>query len=298
MIADEAAHDDPTEEGENYFISMTDMMVGVLFIFIIMLMVFALDWRNTTDLQVSGIEQIKKELEKARTKIETVQSKVKSEMDFLDDAESQKRKILEELKYQLKAHGLDVQIDTRNGVLRLTEDAVRFPQRLSHLVGPAAQNVAKIARVLEVVLPKYSACRSKGAETSCENLSESTVETVFVEGHTDITGIDDKNWQLSTERAVNTYRELIAHAPSLRTLRNRNYQELISVSGYSSTRAVDAKDGPDAWARNRRIDLRFVMEIDGRRRLAEIKRLTEDIGKQIRDMKEPIDRLTINASVD
>ena len=41
-----AASDDTdgshTEEDENYFVSMTDMMVGILFIFIIMLMVFAL----------------------------------------------------------------------------------------------------------------------------------------------------------------------------------------------------------------------------------------------------------------
>ena len=39
------------EEGENYFVSMTDMMVGVLFIFIIMLMSFALDFRRNTDVQ-------------------------------------------------------------------------------------------------------------------------------------------------------------------------------------------------------------------------------------------------------
>ena len=34
------------EEDESYFISMTDLMVGLLFIFIIMLMVFALQYRE------------------------------------------------------------------------------------------------------------------------------------------------------------------------------------------------------------------------------------------------------------
>ena len=38
----------PLEEGESYYISMTDMMVGVLFIFIIMLSFFALQYRATT----------------------------------------------------------------------------------------------------------------------------------------------------------------------------------------------------------------------------------------------------------
>ncbi|MDC7692839.1 hypothetical protein PQU94_00945 [Asticcacaulis sp. DXS10W] len=36
------------EEGESYYISMTDLMVGVLFIFIIMLAYFALNFRETT----------------------------------------------------------------------------------------------------------------------------------------------------------------------------------------------------------------------------------------------------------
>ncbi len=38
----------PLEEGESYYISMTDMMVGVLFIFIIMLSFLALQYRATT----------------------------------------------------------------------------------------------------------------------------------------------------------------------------------------------------------------------------------------------------------
>jgi hypothetical protein len=37
------------DDGENYFVSMTDMMVGMLFIFIIMLMSFALLFRQQTD---------------------------------------------------------------------------------------------------------------------------------------------------------------------------------------------------------------------------------------------------------
>jgi hypothetical protein len=47
MIAEEESATG-SEEGENYFVSMTDMMVGVLFIFILMLMAFALGIMHLT----------------------------------------------------------------------------------------------------------------------------------------------------------------------------------------------------------------------------------------------------------
>ncbi|KQZ29881.1 hypothetical protein [Caulobacter sp. Root1472] len=42
------------EEGESYYVSMTDMMVGVIFIFIIMLSYFALEFRATTQKLVAA----------------------------------------------------------------------------------------------------------------------------------------------------------------------------------------------------------------------------------------------------
>jgi chemotaxis protein MotB len=40
----------PVAEDESYFVSMTDLMVGMLFIFIIMLMAFALNLRRSINL--------------------------------------------------------------------------------------------------------------------------------------------------------------------------------------------------------------------------------------------------------
>jgi hypothetical protein len=42
------------EEGESYYVSMTDMMVGVIFIFIIMLSYFAFEFRSTTSALTSA----------------------------------------------------------------------------------------------------------------------------------------------------------------------------------------------------------------------------------------------------
>ena len=49
------SHD--SEEGESYYVSMTDMMVGVVFIFIIMLSYFALQYRASTAAVTSAKDQ-------------------------------------------------------------------------------------------------------------------------------------------------------------------------------------------------------------------------------------------------
>lgn len=267
------------EEGENYFVSMTDMMVGVLFIFIIMLMTFALDFRRTTDVQEDAL----KVAQEVAAKLDELEGKVRDQIGRLDKVQQERRKMLLDIRAQLAAEGLSVQVDEANGVLRLTEDAVRFPPSRSDLDGHNKENVGKIARVLERVLPKYVPCRA-GPTPTCVETGSVALETLFVEGHTDVTGNDAENWQLSTARAVSTYREIIAVAPELRRLLNGRREETVSVSGYASTRPIDPRSQREAWDRNRRIDLRFVMETDNRQGLQQILRMTDD-------MRGEIDRL-------
>ncbi|WP_298327883.1 hypothetical protein [Asticcacaulis sp.] len=65
------------EEGESYYVSMTDLMVGVLFIFIIMLAYFALHFRDTTeeltsakDAQTTALMKVATELRSHSANIE------------------------------------------------------------------------------------------------------------------------------------------------------------------------------------------------------------------------------------
>jgi chemotaxis protein MotB len=276
------AHDEAlpqAEEGENYFISMTDMMVGVLFIFIILLMTFALDFRRTTDVQEDAL----KVAQEVAAKLDALQTDVREQLARMDKAQKDRSRLLLDIRDQLAAEGLSVQVDEANGVLRLTEDAVRFAPNRADLVDRNKENVDKIARVFERVLPKYARCRGD-EQGECKKGDEASIETVFMEGHTDETGVDADNWQLSTARAVSTYRELVAVAPTLKLLQNRQRQEIISVSGYSSTRPIDPRHQREAWDRNRRIDLRFVMETDSRQGLERILKVTDD-------MRGEIDRL-------
>ncbi len=268
------------EEGENYFVAMTDMMVGVLFIFILMLMAFALDFRRTTDVQENAL----KVAQEVAAKLDALESNVRIQMGQLDWAQEDRRKLLQDLRAQLSAEGLSVQIDEASGVLRLTEDAVRFAPSRADLVERNKDNVGKIARVLERVLPKYVRCRN-GQSLVCDASEGTSLETIFIEGHTDTTGEDSDNWRLSTERAVSTYRELIAVAPALRSFRNNRKEEVISVSGYSSTRPIDPRPLHEAWDRNRRIDLRFVMETDSRQKLKQMLQVTDEMRGEINRLR-------------
>jgi chemotaxis protein MotB len=285
MAFSESAGAQDDGEGENYFVSMTDMMVGMLFIFIIMLMSFALLFRQQTDAtratQTSKIEHAN-DIEGRLTELE---KRITQQIDQVRQATLLRQKLLRDIDSQLRRENLIAQVDESNGVLRLTEDTIRFQQNDANLNDRARQNVGKIARALALVLPAYVAC-ARGPGAACQNPTNASIETVFIEGHTDTTGSDEQNWVLSAQRAANTYRELTAVSRELRQIRNRRNQEILSISGYSSTRPIDPANTPAAWEKNRRIDLRFVMDTDVTEGLGQIQGLLGNMRSAIKELKE------------
>lgn len=298
------------EEEENYFVSMTDMMVGILFIFIIMLMVFALQFQKQTDQSeqqaFESQEKIADVLERVRQiseQLNDLRSRINQELTDISQSQEQRSALLSDLERELKASDLDVQIDRENGVLRLTENAIRFATDRSDLSATASENVKKVAAVLARVLPRYTSCVANDGIMDCQELAPgSAIDTVFIEGHTDQQGSqtaagDSRNWQLSTERAVETYRALTLFEPELRTLRNPESREILSVSGYSSTRPIPGTElvgeGETlslALEKNRRIDMRFVMQVDPSDRLRDVLRLTDAMEGQIEQLREAATR--------
>jgi chemotaxis protein MotB len=275
-------------DGENYFISMTDMMVGMLFIFIILLMSFALLFRHQTDVQVKTTKQQSNKIEVAEAvgrELDETESRISKRLDEIREASQLRLRLLTELRDQLSKEGLVVEISSSGDVLRLTEAAVQFPVNNFALIGDAKRNVGKIARVLARVLPGYSICSRGRIPPQCRTPAQASVETVFIEGHTDETGIDDMNWSLSAQRAASTYRELTTISPELRHILNRRQEEILSISGYSSTRPIDTAETLAARSRNRRIDLRFVMDTDATSGLEEIKGLLQKMRTAIQGLK-------------
>lgn len=218
-------------EEENYFISMTDMMVGLVFIFIILLMYYALQFRQTTD--------------------------------QLTSADRTRSAILHQLEDYLKAKGVKVEIDTRTGVLRLP-DEILFDSGKAQLKPEGVTALGHLANGLMLVLPCYTDGVARPADCPAAGHK---IESVFIEGHTDSDrltgtfGLSD-NWDLSVVRATNTYRQLTTirkELPELCLTNEALCHPVMSVSGYGDKRPI-ALGGDDAAKRkNRRIDLRILM---------------------------------------
>ena len=215
------------EEEESYFISMADMMVGLVFVFLILLLYFALQFRQES------------------SRLDTTGSRAQ---------------ILQKLRQDLLEQGLEVKIDVNTGVLRLPEN-VLFDTGQSVLKPAGVDAVGKLRRAMEAVLPCYTYPRRAGCPPANHRL-----DAIFVEGHTDAVpmrgGID--NLDLSVQRATNTYRQLLPPGSPLTALRNADEepaQPVFSVSGYGPDRPVPGAGGTPEQrnAVNRRIDLRFLM---------------------------------------
>lgn len=286
-------------EDENYFVSMTDMMVGMLFLFIIMLMMFALNFKKGDDSSekirnclLAVVRENAKVSADINARIASVTKTIQEPIDALELAADQRQRLLTDLKMKLNAEGIaQVEIDEKNNVLRLTESAIRFDPGKFDLDAKAQDNVARVARALSPLIAQYSACAVESNQ--CSTHKGAALETVFIEGHTDTTGVpnpierDRNNWQLSTDRATATYRALVADVPELPTFRNRLGEQILSVSGYSSTRPIVPGDDKLAWSKNRRIDLRFAMDAETRFGKSDI----ELIRKFNAEIKELVERI-------
>ncbi|MGN6102843.1 MAG: OmpA family protein [Devosia sp.] len=271
------------DEDENYFVSMTDMMVGVLFIFIILLMVFALTFRSHTDRTDEQVKQLERAEETARTvatKLEQLQRAIDADIKAIQAAESVRSQLLHQIQERLAQQHLAVDIDDATGVVHLTDAAILFAPDQYQLNAVDTANVTTIASVLAEVLPAYLNPDAGRADY---------LETVFIEGHTDETGIKDRNWDLSARRAVQTFLGLRDAQPGLVALRNHDGSPIFSVSGYADTRPMPNTNASE-YDKQRRIDLRFVMNTDDKAKLDETKKLAEQMGQLVTYLRQSIER--------
>lgn len=226
----EAAHD------ESYFASFTDLLVGILFIFIIILMLFASNMHKQEEVAKQVTEQVTAMLDSRNI-------------------------VLNEIAKSLKDAGIQVVVDEEQGILRLP-DKVLFDRGRFELSNDGNDAVIKLANVLKTYLPCLARVDDTSLKAACGALnlkSQESLESVLIEGHTDNIGSDTgyDNWTLSVNRALNVFRSLTRAEPVLDTsIHNIHDVPVLAVSGYEARRPVD----PDkSAAQNRRIDLRFIM---------------------------------------
>ncbi len=238
------------EDSAGYLMSVSDMMAGLLFIFIVTLTAF-----------IISFQAARNEFQQAHSQAEQARQKAQTAIGQLTDAQLMREQMLQEIQQTLKdEYGVRVKVETEHGILRLTEKALTFPSGKAKLPPKELERLQVIAGVLSQVVPCYAANPPEG----CDSAKEGELEAAFIEGHTDNMGVHpqsryEDNLELSTARAAFTYRQLIDFNPKLENLENGKGQPIFSVSGYGSGRPVNPHASPTNDPANRRIDLRFIM---------------------------------------
>ncbi len=225
------------DNNANYFASMTDMMIGILFVLIIMIAYFAHQNSRQNPIPI-----------------------------YISLGEEKRKGIAQEVAKGLREKNVDAVVSPRNpGVVTLRGANLFVPGESS--LTPQALSV--ISYLAEVVQEKTS-CYVLGVQTLQEmlkcNPDRVFLEAVFVEGHTDnkpvTTTLRDgskNNLELSARRATNTHDAMAAAAPLLTTFKNLDSEPVLSVAAYGEQRPVAPNATEDGRAKNRRIDIRFVM---------------------------------------
>jgi chemotaxis protein MotB len=273
-------------EGEGYLVSVSDLMVGLLFVFILILLAFSLqlsEAERAADSERTGLvarrQTLEHELAAASGKREAlehelgaIRNDVRTELgDEVTRLEAELRRalakrseLLRALEGALRTRGVPVTVDAGTGVLRLA-DRILFASGRSDLppIGPGADAARALAEALAETLPCYTAGSDR--RSGCPADSAAIIDAVFVEGHTDHrrlgAGERDGNYDLSAARALTIYGAIQATKPELWNLRNNEGVALMGVSGYGPDRPVPGResDREEDLAANRRIELRFLL---------------------------------------
>ena len=213
------AQGDETADDGHYWISISDLMTSLLFIFIIIL---------------------------AYTIFTFSEKSAVFEESFYNRGE-----LLHQIQTTLKTKSIDVDIDEKNGNMRIKADSF-FAVGSADLSMDGQAKMAEIARVIQDKL--QSEAKFKNA-----------IDTVFIEGHTDNVPINlnlgGRRWtnmELSAQRAINTFTTMDS-ATGIGQMKNRDERYLFSYSGYADQRPVADNATEAGRSPNRRIEFFFAL---------------------------------------
>ena len=242
----------PSGSEDSYLATVSDLVSSLIFIFIIMLAVFALQLANVTE--------------------------------NLTASDDTRREIIMAIAHHLEGRNIRVEIVYDQGVLRLSDNAINFPSGDETPNPDHHTNVGYLAHALATVIPCYvdhtaqppSVPQSQSvAPQYCHSPADVRdydcdpadypwlLDTLLIEGHTDSVPVNQgnrfrDNLELSSMRAATIHRMITTCEPTITKMRNTTDTPILSTSGYGSNRPVTSVDLHAD--RNRRIDLRFLLE--------------------------------------
>jgi chemotaxis protein MotB len=145
------------EEGgaEGYFASVSDLMVGILFVFLLMLTVFALNYRVAEhDLEVgrARFDSEKARADRVRDLLEQAAVQLQQDIEASTNARD---RLLTTLQTILSQRGIEVWVDRQAGILHLPGDLLF--ETLSATLGPRQRDsVGILATALARILPCFT----------------------------------------------------------------------------------------------------------------------------------------------
>jgi len=227
-------------ESPDYWMSYSDLMAGMLLVFILMLVA----------VMFARQHQLEQEKEKLTAAIER-NKRLNKEYDELHTDVSQllgiREKILARLKRRFENSNRQITFDDATGAVRLGS-SVLFTEGSSKLL-------PKGRVTLDATMPDYFEALLG------DPALRRHVDQIIIEGHTNSNYSGSRsardgylfNLRLSQDRAYEAM-EYILSSPE-----NQKYDpfSILAANGYSSARSIKLPDGSEDKARSRRIEIRF-----------------------------------------
>ena len=218
----------PIDSENPYWISFSDIMAGLLVIFILASVFLII-------------------------KLSTMEERVQDAIKEIEQTNKLRALMLTEIKENLAHKNINVEISENHTVLRIDSDRLYFESLSYDIPENQKKLVAEIGyAILDVISQK-------------DRLNY--IDTIFIEGHTDswrTVSFPMGNWGLAAYRAISVWKywtEELNEGWRFRKLKNFYGRPLFSVSGYAETRPIELNDDTENKRRkNRRIDIRFSMK--------------------------------------
>jgi chemotaxis protein MotB len=216
-----AATQEQVEES-GYMASASDLMIGLLFIFIVMVMVL-------------------------------LSRKPEEPSEPPPDPLAV---VVQAIGTRLQEAGVPVTINQASGVISLPADTL-FARGSADLESLGVSTLRQSAEQLQHILPCYIYSQRRQLPSDCPaNPQQVEIETILIEGHTDSVPLHRgvyNNWHLGLDRARAVYKVL--NAAGMQSFRNEREQPVFGISSYADERPSSKDDE----AQNRRVELRFVL---------------------------------------
>lgn len=259
------------EDDESAFVSMTDLMVSFLFIIMILLAFFATQIAPKDAVSRQRFETVADKLTDREQKLRALEEenrRLRRQLSAQDGnpierynfrSAELRGKMLDRIQKRIKAADTSIDVSiSRNG------DALEFKgdglfESGSYAPSPLGRRKMEIiAGILREELRCFALGERSTLASAC-NPAVALIDALQVEGHTDSTGTDVLNMDLSSSRGSAIYAIMVSTSPELLGFRNIRNQPIVSVAGYGKGRPIRDNNTVSGRDANRRIDLRFIM---------------------------------------